>query len=405
MTWTVTSNKTVSSDDVSFEVDAAYRNTYNKGQVRENDTATLSLSQLSGLTVERIEVYLKSNKFSGAGVFTVEANGETIASQSGTLAEWAGAYDNQDYHPVTLFSGSRTHVNNLTIRLVGTVSSLYIDRYVITYQPAPVYTVTFMTGAQCVGERTETSGGAGVLLSSMPDVNEWSFVAWTDRPFYTVYQMPATRYRAGETYYPTEDATLWAVYENNPQSAAEPVTNLQSGLYLYLDTTQMNAIAGVPNDGRMDYDIADVSDENQFYEMVFNDACDSATIQHMATGTYIGFSGTQLAAKRSLWCVYHSEDRTAFYTVVSGKQYVLFPAAYHTSNGGETYTDIVKVNTVTNTPTVLMALPQQMMPAAYTCYPETGRDIESVHSGSHELIIPVGIYQLRISDGKKTIRL
>lgn len=405
MTWTVTSNKSVAEGGIlPAGVEAAYTNTYNKGQVRANDTATLSLTHLSGITVERIEVYVKSNKSSGAGVFTVEANGRLLATISGTLAEWVGAYDNQDFHALTLYNGSQEQVHTLTVTLTGTANSLHLDKYVITYQEAPAYTVTFMSGTQCVGSLTEETGGAGVVLPAMPDRNEWQFVAWTPTPFYTVETLPDRRFYAEDTYYPTADITLWAVYEAAEETKTAYVTDLQPGIYLYLDTTDQSAITGVPVNGRMEYTYANVYDGNQYYEILFNDACDSATIQHVATRTYIGFEQTHLAAKKSVWCVYHRDGRTAFYTVVNDKQYILFPAVYHSSNG-EVYADLLKTSNVASTPTALIAIQQELIPSAYTCYPETGRDLEPVRTTPRELIIPLGTYQLRISDGKKTIRL
>ena len=403
MTWTVTSNKTVSGEgDVPSDIVAAYANTYNKGQVRANDTATLVLSGLSGATINSIEVYVKSNKSSGAGQFTVTADGVTIASKSGSLSEWVGAYDNQNYHAVSLYQGNEANVNELTIRLVGTVSSLYIDQYVISYTVAPVHSVTLMRGANIVNVLTEQKGGAGVLLPSLPDYNDWHFVAWTEQPFYTVNALPDIWYAAGERYYPASDGTLWAVYEYESEPATEPVTDLQPGIYIYYNTQDNLAVSGVPVNGRMDYADASIYNGNQFYEILFNDACDSATIQHVETGTYIGYNGTQLAAKQSVWSVYHNGDKTAFYTTVSGKTYILWPAVY---KGGEIFSGLLEAQNISTTPTVIVHVPQEIEEKAFTCYPETGRDIEAVPADTREIIIPVGNYQLRISNGKKTIRL
>lgn len=406
MTWTVTSNKTVSGEgELLPDVVAAYANTYNKGQVRANDTATLVLSALGGATINGIEVYVKSNKSAGAGQFTVTADGTTIASKSGSLAEWVGAYDNQEYHAITLYQGNKANVNELSVCLAGTVSSLYIDRYVISYTAAPVHTVTLMSGANTVHVLTEQKGGAGVLLPSLPDCNDWHFVAWTEQPFYTVNTMPDTWYAADERYYPSADETLWAVYAYESAPSVEPVTDLQPGMYIYYNTIDHLAVSGVPVNGRMDYAEASIYNGNQFYEILFNAACDSATIQHVETGTYIGFNGKQLAARQSVWCVYHNGDKTLFYTKVSGKTYALLPAVYHASNGGEIYTDLFEVLDVSTAPTVLVHVPQEIEEEAFTCYPETGRDIESVPATSREIIIPIGNYQLRVSNGKKTIRL
>lgn len=401
MTWTVTSNKTVTGDgNLPSGVEASYANTYNKGQVRANDTATFCLRHMENITVNGIEVYVKSNQSAGAGVFTVEADGQTLATKSGTLKEWVGKYDNTDYHAISLFSGEEMGAN-WTIKLVGTTNSLHIDRYVISYTAAPTYTVTLMSGAQQVQTLTETEGGAGVQLPMLQDRENWHFVAWTEQPFYTIYTMPDSWITPGE-YHPTGDCTLWAVYEYQNAQETGPVTNLQPGIYIYYNTADNLAVSGVPVNGKMDYAEANVYNGNQFYEIFFNDACDSATIQHVETGTYIGYSGTQLAAKQSVWCVYHQNDKTAFYTQVNGKTYVLWPAIY---KNGEVFTGLFQANDIQNATTVLVPVPQEIEEPAYTCYPETGRDIESVTVIPQEIILPIGNYELRIWNGKKTIRL
>lgn len=402
MSWTVTSNKTVAGEgDLPSGVVANYVNTYNKGQVRANDTATFCLHHMESITVESITVYVKSNKTSGAGMFTVEADGQTLSTKSGTLAEWTGAYDNTDYHAVSLFSGSETGYADWTIKLVGTINSLHIDRYVISYTASPAYTVTLMSGAQQLQTLTETEGGAGIRLPVLQDRENWHFTAWTEQPFYTINTMPDSWITPGD-YHPSGDCTLWAVYVYEAEQQAAYVSDLQTGTYLYLDTYNNGAITGVPYNGRMSYTQANPYDSNQAYDMVFNPTLDSVTIQHVPTGTYIGYEGKQLAAKQSVWCVYHEQDRTVFYMQYQGKTYVLWPMNYE---NGDMFAGLRQAGSLTGTTTALMTFIEQEEEPAYTCYPETGRDIESVTTVPQELILPIGNYELRIVNGKKTIRL
>lgn len=401
MAWTVTGNKSVSgTGDVPQGIEADYNNTYNKGQVRANDTATLTLRHLPQITVERIDVYIKSNKSSGAGLFTVTANEMVIATKSGSMMEWVGSYDNQQFHELTLFSGVQEGVSELQISLLGTDNSLYIEKYVIYYSFPPARTVILMNGSAVYDQLTQQESGAAVLLPSLPDVNEWHFAAWTTQPFYTISTKPDAWINPGP-YYPSSDCTLWAVYEYLPDATTTYATNLQSGVYIYLESIQANAIAGTPDGGIMAYAGVNIHDTNQHYYIEFNATCDSATIMHENTGTYIGYKGTQLIAARSLWCVYHHEDKTAFYCVVNGKTYVLWPTIY---KNDAMFAGLYSTNAVSTTTTVLLPVTQAEEPS-FTCYPETGRGIENVPAEEHSVVIPLGNYEIRISNGKKTISL
>ena len=76
MTWTIKDKKTVTGEGTQpYGVVASYSCTNSKGTVRANDEAVLTLSQLGGVTIDKVEVYVKSNKTGGAGVFTVSLNG------------------------------------------------------------------------------------------------------------------------------------------------------------------------------------------------------------------------------------------------------------------------------------------------------------------------------------------
>ena len=136
MTWTVESKNSVSlSDDslVPYDIEVSYANTGRKGDVTANDTATLVLGHLEGIPINSIEVYVKSNKASGAGTFTVTADGQTVATKSGSFQEWFGGYDNESYHALSLLNSPQNDVDELKISLVGIANSLHIEKYVITY--------------------------------------------------------------------------------------------------------------------------------------------------------------------------------------------------------------------------------------------------------------------------------
>ena len=57
MTWTVENKNTVSgAGEMPGSVQAIYANTYQKGDVRQGDTATLVLTNIGGRTIEEIVV-------------------------------------------------------------------------------------------------------------------------------------------------------------------------------------------------------------------------------------------------------------------------------------------------------------------------------------------------------------
>ena len=86
MTITVETKSSVSMDgEWPYDIDVSYSNSYQKGDVRSGDVAELRLSHMEGVVVEKVEVYVKSNKNGGGGTFTLTADGEPISTVSGTF--------------------------------------------------------------------------------------------------------------------------------------------------------------------------------------------------------------------------------------------------------------------------------------------------------------------------------
>ena len=85
MTWTVESKNTVTLAEGGTkpnDIEVSYANTYNKGQVRAGDVAVLTLSNMGGLTVERVSLAMRANAKSGAGVIEVACNNTQLAEKS-----------------------------------------------------------------------------------------------------------------------------------------------------------------------------------------------------------------------------------------------------------------------------------------------------------------------------------
>lgn len=405
MTWTVESKNVVSgSGDVPNGVEATYACNYQKGTVRAGDEAVLTLTGLRRETIQRVDVWVKSNKTGGAGVFTVSAGGETIATKSGSLKDWIGKYDTE-FHKVGLWSGSKQGCDEWTIRLTGTENSLYIDRYVITYQPAPCYTVRLMQGGTVVGELMETQGGAGVLLPLLSDTAEWTFVGWCDHEFWSTTTRPEM-VPGGTRIYPETDMTLWSVFAY-VEGERGAVTELADGDYLYVNTTNRTALAGTPIDGEMAFAAANAYDEQLYYTMVFSANRDTAYVTHQQTGTPIGYtSQAKMAAVRSPWNVYHNGEQTVLYTTISGKTYILWLSVWDKTQTYQ-YAGLYPTSNIVSATMMQLLYPAGSEAPIYTCHPESklGLTNERMNELTNERVVQIGIYELHIRDGKKYLRI
>ena len=410
MTWTVESKDVVKgSGEIPTGTAATYTCSYQKGTVRKGDVAVLQITGLQRETIQNVDVWVKSNKTAGAGVFTMTADGAVLATKSGSLKEWVGQYDNTNYHRVNLWSGSMTNKDKWIINLSGTENSLYIDRYEITYQPAPRYTVRLMNGGTLMEEVTETQGGAGVLLPLLKDTAGWSFMGWCDHEFWCTNTMPDVAL-SGTRFYPNTDMTLWAmyVYEEGEKGA---VTELSDGDYLYANTAAQNntALAGTPNEGGMTYAPINAYDEQLYYTMVFSANRDTAYVTHKQTNTPIGYnSQAKMAAVRSPWSVYHNGEQTVLYTTIGSKTYVLWLNVFDKTQTYQ-YAGLYQTSNVASATMMQLLYPAGTEEPVYTCHPESGLGIELTEEGtngsSKEQVVQIGIYQLHIKNGKKYIKL
>ena len=397
MTFTVETKSSVKADGTfpSYDFDASYACTYQKGSVRTGDTATLNLYDLGGIQIDSIVLYLKSNKTAGSGIIRVQADGNQAAERNGSYKDWFGAYST-DYQPLTVLRDYPRSVKNLTIQVVGTVNSLHIEKYVITYQAAPAHSVSLMVGNELYNELTEERGGTGVLLPSLPDRDSLQFAGWSETEFGMVTELPSIHY-PGERFYPTADVPLWSVWQYGEPIDMALVTELETGQYLYVNSQADLALKGIPQDGRMNIDVIDPSAPEQIYQITFLSP-DTATIQHVQTGTFIGWQGKNMVAKESRWLVYHEGQETLFYTIISNETYVLWLNIM--DSYGDVYAGLFKA-TPGHSPLGLRKPRSTDSEAWFTCHPEDPMDTEEVRFDGRERVVRIGIYELHIVDGKK----
>ena len=395
MSFTVTSKESVTADGVwPYSMEANYHCTYKKGQVLQGDTAVIAVSGLDNITIEKVEVEMRSNKSSGSGTFYVKVNGRDVAYK--WIADLTDTLTTID-----LGIAPQIGVNEIEVSLVGVTNSLYINKYTFRWSQGTTHTVTLNKG----NETIDALSGAEIELPKMDDEGEWVFIGWTDRPFYVKNEPLQTLLPAG-TYRPADDITLWAVYEYQPRWEDRIATDLQDGVYIYADASSGMAMQGSVWNKQTEADAINLNNRMQWYEVLFDEA-GLATIRllYVYGEEYIGFQGTKLVNKPSKWQVYHSGEQTAFYTMVNNKTYILWPDMLDEATG--TYgAQLIEGNNLTETPTVLLATDETI---TMTCYPEIGFDIETVNGDERtakgEWIIPLGNYRLIIKDGKKQLEV
>lgn len=403
MSFLVESRTKVSMDGIwPYDIEVSYDNTGQKGSVTAGQVATLSLTHLDGITIDQITVYVKSNKSSGAGIFTIRANGQIVTTKSGTFKEWTGNWDNTNYHAISFLNQSLAQTQTMEISLEGTANSLHIDHYDILWTQAAPQTVTLMNGNNVYSTMTEAQGNEGIILPSVPDSAEWKFRGWSEVEFWCAYSIPEL-YAANSRYYPEEDCRLWAVYEYQPEKKeAGYATELTDGEYRYVNSANNTVLTGIPAEGEMGSEPLNLSKQGQVYSIQFMDA-ETATITHTSTGTPIGYSGTQMAASPSPWRVYHEGEETIFYIENGGKKYVLWlnildPTASYI------YAGLMSVTALSSPMRLLPVVEEEE--SYFTCHPEVPQGLQITDEDAKEqVIMHLGNYQLKILNGKKIIEL
>ena len=396
MHFAVVDKHTVSpSGDLPGSATAVYCCSYQKGQVRTGDSAVLEISHLGGITIERIEMGMRGNAKSGAGVIEVKANGTVIAERG---MNWQNVSEATE-----VFAGKQQGVQSLRISLTGVQNSLYVDSYSITWSAAPPRDVLLMCGGTEFDTLQEVSGNAGVILPVMADTATWQFIGWSEREFWAEYEMPQV-YPAGSRFFPTANDTLWATYVYDEEAEMKYITELKDGEYRYVNRINNLTMTGVPENGMMANAAADISDEEQVYRFEFRDD-GTAYITHVATGAPIGYKGAEMAISASPWSVYHEEDQTFFYATIEGKNYVLWPNIPYQGHVEILYAGLFAADPG-ESPMGLLPIYEKEAPV-YTCHPEWRVGIEEVEDAAgkdikkERVVMHVGGYQLVIKNGKK----
>lgn len=405
LTLTVDSRTAVTATgDIPPSAEVSYNCSNQKGTVLQGGEAVLELSHLAGMTVSQVEVYIRSNQSGGGGTWSVSIDDRIVATKGGSFDQWFGEYDNKNYHALSLLPKAYTDVQEMTVRLQGSDNSIHIDRYVISYTPAPAHSVTLMRGNEVYQTLTESYSGAGVFLPAMSDEDGWRFVGWSETEFEQTATRPALIDPKTQCYLLT-DITLWAAYESILPEDSIYLSELTDGEYLYTNSYSNISLAGVPdNSGRMETKITDRTNLSQQYTFSFTPAKDTAYITHAETGAPIGYdTSRKLVTNSSPWRVYHEGSETILYATIAKKNYVLW-LNIQDLNTGTYYAGLLAAEPQ-NSPLKLVC-PATQNEMVYTCHPESGMGFDKVQENhKNEYIFPFGNYDLIIRNGEKELRL
>ena len=216
----------------SFESTSPARGVANNGV---NGCCT-SISSYSN--VSKIVVIASSN--TTGGKVAIKIDGTQIANKSISKSNDATyTYDANDYSNISTLSGK------ITLSVTKPSSkTVYVKSITITYSSSgsteTPYSVTFNAGTNgtcSTTSLTEISQGSGVTLPKCNPNTDYTFVGWAT----TSSATSADAGKAGETYHPSEDCTLYAVYSaaqnytvtwvvgSNPSKTQSYTTQVASG--------------------------------------------------------------------------------------------------------------------------------------------------------------------------------
>ena len=406
MTLTVQDKRTVKAEGAwPKDMKATYYNTGSKGSVTSKDTATLTLSGLDGVEVEKVLVYVRSNKSAGAGVITMTADGQALYQKDGTYQEWFGAYNNTDYQPIG-WSGEQT-ASTLEVQVMGTTNSLHIEKYEITWTEvqAQAYSVTLMTdGVSEVVQETEV--GSGILLPERADKDGWFFAGWTSNELMEATDEQPEIWQAGERYYPKKDVTLWAVWTDVQPPTGERQVAPEDGYYV-LELYEY-LLTGDVNNGLMTLVHNDAVYTEDLYYLDFNTADTTCTIRNYVSNAYVGYNATakDLRQAESVWHYRVLRDSTWLFIAKeeSNTVWILFQKYEEEAAWLSDY----RLGDNPCCAWSLYRVPDPEQTPRWWCHPNTEGVVltnEGVNELTNERVIPWGPFELVIKNGRKVLRI
>ena len=220
-TYTVTSKTAVSSTGTNPSGSSAtFSQSGNNeaGQMTANGTTTLTLSGYDGKKITAISLYIRKTSGSKTAAVTANTGGSefcnyTIASNN-LSTSFATSQVSLSSTPVIDEDAT------IIVGIKASANSVYISSYTITWEDATPHDVSFVTGEGNPSIATLT--GVSVTLPDEEDLvpacssDGWELYGWTTSAYgssSTTTAPTATLVGyGGDTYWPDDDVTLYAVY-------------------------------------------------------------------------------------------------------------------------------------------------------------------------------------------------
>ena len=430
-TYTVNSTSTVEqTGDVPAYSTYSYERTATtgqKGQMTAGNSTRLHLAGWDGCVIRSVALQMRSNTESGAGSLSVKVGQEVawkITNMSFADTEWAGNYSTEWVEVKKVLNVQVDDFEEIDIWISATENSLYIGSYTIEYEPAVAgeSRVRFVTGLDVAPDDMLPSEiGGAIVLPAWQDTAIWHFVGWSEVEI--LEETPVGEVlTAGSEYVPMRNTTLWAVYSDADSKA---VTNYVSGKYVIaqrsalteVETGSGMALASEVSGGYVDlcgvemeknsegcYELKTSIMDEMIYDVVF--ASDSIlSIEHVASGTLVGYKNTSLHTNNSLWKYkVLSDSSLLMYYDYSGRQYALM-LGYDPDNNVVARAQRVDVGKWTSNAFWLFPI----VYPTYTSWP-FGKmygveDVRVPMDGTGECVWHWGNYELHVKDGKKILYL
>lgn len=413
VTYNVQSYNTLSVTGVAPNGSSAtfFSDTQSGNRISAGHTATLTLTGFDGLMVRSIRLAMRSNKSAGAGSLTLYM-GETlmaaIADASFADDSWNGAYVNDSMVTIPVPLSASFIVQDdapIVLTVSASVNSLYLGACTVEYESESLlcHTVFLSTGTSTtLLPMQESMPGHGVVLPMLPDADSvWHFKGWVEA------QVPHTSlcpmyYPAGVVYHMQTNRILYALYTNKvtlpplvqdtaPTSGLYAIVNAQTYNCMMTGAVVQYRVETVPAEPMFGADslyrlpIETVPQECRYQlDIVDGDRADrkSVTIQHAATGKYIGYSTSsthQLRSNAGVWSMWRMANGSwVFYHDLreDGSAYCLHPSFLE---GEKFYSEIRLAPAAHQEFSLLFRVPDiEPQPAQYTTYPLSGAGVQDV---------------------------
>lgn len=377
------------------------------------------------LEISRLTLEVHSNKSSGAGTLAAIVDDELVWTISGNFnnVSWNGEYSTE-YVPISKSFMPALKLNNqsLYVQVKSSENSLYVRSLTIEYEKLSTAcnTVSFYTGGVSQIEPiAEESVGAGIVLPQLDWHNDnWHFIGWSAEPVENSTERP-NYYQAGQTFYPQEDMTMYALY-SEPEIQLEWVqdTVFETGEYLINYPFYGVEADGEVNSGQIDVVKIELKQQSSsgLYKYPTNSWNDKAvymldfltdstlSIKHVMTRSFVGYpidepKTPKLTTDSMVWkyrvydnkqvIIYHDYGKTRyFFTPVAGQDL---------SNSDEYAYKLSKMSSKVNANALFnTAHCPKPLPTAITSYP-LGSSING------ELFCPVVITPIGIENANKLL--